>query len=101
MKNQILLSSRSEPRRGNALGNARSIICHRGGAWPGLLLVGCCAVLTWLAHPARVAVTEAWVHRCNNVVSNSIDQAYKVVSDAAGGVIITGFTEMRACSVRL
>jgi hypothetical protein len=48
-------------------------------------------VLTGLAHPARAAVTQAWVHRYSNVVSNSTDQAFKVVNDAAGDVIVTGF----------
>ena len=51
MKNQIHLSSRSEACRGSA----RFIICHRGGAWPGLLLDGCCAVLTGLAGPTQTA----------------------------------------------
>jgi len=43
--------------------------------------------------PARADVTEAWVHRYNNVVSNSVDQAVKVVRDGAGDIIVTGSTD--------
>src|SRR4029453_14167010 len=89
MKNQIHLSSRSEACRGNA----RSIIRRRGGARPVLLLVGYCAILNGLAQPARAAVTEVWVQRYNNVVSNSTDQAFAVVSDAVGAVIVTVSTD--------
>jgi uncharacterized delta-60 repeat protein len=35
-------------------------------------------------------VTEAWVHRYSNVVSNVSDSASKVVADAAGDIIVTG-----------
>src|SRR4029453_16786394 len=80
MKNQIHLSSRSEAR-------------HRGGVWPVLLLAGCCAALMGLANPARAAVTEVWVQRYNNVVSNSTDQAFAVGSDAAGDIIVAGSTD--------
>src|SRR5437762_10441519 len=87
MKNQIQPSSRSEARPGNA----RSIIRHRGGAWPGLLLAGCCAVLTGLAWPTRAAVSEAWVQRnTNNVASNSEEVTFKVGFDAAGDIIVAG-----------
>ena len=43
--------------------------------------------------PAHADVTESWVHRYSNVVSNSIDVAVKVVSDAAGDIIVTGNTD--------
>ena len=43
--------------------------------------------------PARAAVTEAWVQRYSNVVSNSTDDAFKVVRDAAGDIIVTGSTD--------
>jgi hypothetical protein len=89
MKNQTYLSSRSQARRVNA----PTIICRRSGAWPGLLLAACWALLIGLAHPARAAVTEAWVQRYNNVNSNSTDQAFAVVSDAAGDIIVVGSTE--------
>jgi uncharacterized delta-60 repeat protein len=42
---------------------------------------------------AQAAVAEAWVHRYSNVVSNSNDQAFKVVRDAAGDIIVTGTTD--------
>jgi len=45
------------------------------------------------APPARAAVTEAWVHRYSNVVSNSDDHAFKVVRDAAGDIIVAGTTD--------
>ena len=86
MKNQIHLSSRSKARRGNP----RSIIYPRRGTWLGLLLAGFYVVLTGFLHPTRAAVTEAWVQRYNNLVSNSTDRASKVVRDAAGDIILTG-----------
>src|SRR6266511_895261 len=52
------------------------------------------AALAFVAYPARAAVTEAWVQRYNhNVVSNSTDQAIKVVCDAAGDIIVAGNTD--------
>lgn len=53
------------------------------------------AALAFGRPPARAAVTEAWVHRYNNVVSNATDQAFKVVRDAAGDIIVTGTTDNR------
>src|SRR5437762_1079248 len=41
---------------------------------------------------AQAAVVEAWVQRYNPVVSNSYDEAVKVVRDAAGDIIVTGVT---------
>ena len=45
--------------------------------------------------PAQAAVTEAWVQRYNNnkLMGKADDQAVKVVRDAAGDVIVTGFTD--------
>src|SRR2546423_5984702 len=57
--------------------------------WAG---VGVLAVLAFGRLPAQAAVTEAWVHRYNGVVSNANDQAVKVVRDAAGDIIVTGTT---------
>ena len=51
------------------------------------------AALAFGLRPARAAVTEAWVHRYSNVVSNSNDLASKVVTDAAGDIIVTGTTD--------
>lgn len=64
-----------------------------GTTWSGLLLAWCCLVLTGLAQPVQSAVTEAWVHRSNIVVSNSTDWASKVVRDAVGDIIVVGSTE--------
>ena len=46
-----------------------------------------------LALPARAGVMEAWVHRYSNLTSNSYDEGFKVVRDAAGDVIVTGITD--------
>ena len=59
--------------------------CHRAA-------LGLLAALATIASPARAAVTEAWVHRYNNVVTNANDQAHRVVRDAAGDLIVTGNT---------
>jgi len=42
--------------------------------------------------PVRVQadVTEAWVQRYSNMVNNSVDRAFKVLSDPAGDIIVTG-----------
>jgi hypothetical protein len=50
-------------------------------------------LLIVVALPARAAVTEAWVQRYSNVVSNSVDRAFKVVSDTAGDIIVTGASD--------
>jgi outer membrane protein assembly factor BamB len=55
-----------------------------------LLLAGCCAVLTGFPHSAQAAVTEAWVRRYSNIVSNTTDRAVKAVRDATGNIIVTG-----------
>src|SRR5262245_44207260 len=43
--------------------------------------------------PARAAVSGAWVQRYNNPSDASTDRAFKVVSDAAGDIIVTGTTD--------
>jgi uncharacterized delta-60 repeat protein len=50
-------------------------------------------VLISAVQSARGAVTEAWVQRYNNVVSNSWDGAFVVAIDPAGDVIMAGFSE--------
>jgi len=55
-----------------------------------------CAALVVLAtlfaaQQAHAAVTEAWVQRYSNVLSNSANFA-KVVPDAAGNIIVAGTT---------
>jgi hypothetical protein len=47
-------------------------------------------ILALTAESKGAGVTEAWVQRSNIVVSNSQDQAYKVVHDGAGDFIVTG-----------
>jgi hypothetical protein len=49
---------------------------------------------------AQAAVTEAWVHRYNNVVSNSYDFAAKVVRDTAGDIIITGISDSKMVTLK-
>src|SRR5206468_3745745 len=66
------------------------LLARRAGLWAAL---GCTA-LAFVAPPARAAaVTEAWVHRYSNVVSNANDRAFKVVRDAAGDIIVAGYTD--------
>ena len=58
------------------------------------LRVGLCFAvwLVTMAEPAQAGVTEAWVHRYSNVVSNSTDVAVKIARGAAGDIIVTGNT---------
>ena len=53
------------------------------------------ATLAFGHSQAQAAVTEAWAHRYNHVVSNANDWASKVVRDAAGDIIVTGVTDGR------
>ena len=64
---------------------------HQAARWAARLAL---AALAFGPPPAQAqaAVTEAWVHRFSNVVSNSTDRAVKVVRDAAGDIIVTGTT---------
>ena len=55
--------------------------------------LGLLATLAFGPPPAQAAVSEAWVHRYSNVVSNSDGNSYgaiKVVRDAADDIIVTG-----------
>jgi len=67
----------------------RHLIFHHACLWTGLLAF---AMTAFGPRPAQAAVTEAWVHRFSNVVSNVTDEAVKVVRDAAGDIIVTGST---------
>jgi uncharacterized delta-60 repeat protein len=57
------------------------------------------AVLMALLTPAfgplstQAAVTEGWVHRYNNVVSNSWDWGAKMVRDPVGNAVVSGTSE--------
>jgi hypothetical protein len=58
----------------------------------GLIIPG---LFTFSAQPVHAEVAEAWVQRYSNIVSNSVDRAFKVLSDAAGDIIVTGITDNR------
>jgi len=46
--------------------------------------------LAFVSQFAHAGVIEAWVHRQGTVATNSGDEAWKAVFDAAGDVIVTG-----------
>ena len=52
-----------------------------------------CAALACVAQPTRAAVTELWVQRSSNLISNSQDRVACVARDAAGNIIVTGQTD--------
>jgi hypothetical protein len=55
-----------------------------------------CAWIFLIAAFCRVAesaVREAWVQRYSNAVSNSVDQAFKVLTDQAGDIIVAGTSD--------
>ena len=66
------------------------LVARRACLWTAL---GLLAALAFGAQSTRAAVVEGWVHRYSNVVSNSNDQAVKVVRVPAGDIIVTGFTQ--------
>src|SRR6266571_5018887 len=57
--------------------------------------LGLLTALAFVGQPVRAAVTEAWLHRYSNVLSNSTDQAFRVVRDAASDIIVVGSTDDR------
>jgi uncharacterized delta-60 repeat protein len=52
------------------------------------LMVLCGLILG--AADVRADVTEAWVNRYSNTISNSVDLAPRMVQDSAGDIIVTG-----------
>ncbi len=54
----------------------------------GLLGILLCS---WMVTQAQTA-TEAWVRRYNSRQAGSLDYAFKLVTDTAGDVIVTGYT---------
>ena len=54
------------------------------------------AALAFGTQPAQADVTEAWSRHYNHTVRKSDDIAYKVVTDAAGDIIVTGTTSSYA-----
>ena len=61
---------------------------RRACLWTGFLAF---ATIAFGPQPAEAAVTEAWVQHYGSE-AGSEDRAYKVVTDAAGNVIVIGFT---------
>ena len=55
------------------------------------------AALALVALPSPAAVIEAWVQRYNNLVTNghAQDVAFKVLCDAAGDIVVAGYTQNR------
>ena len=66
----------------------RQLSCRRAWLWTGFLAF---AMIAIGPPPAQAAVTEAWVRRYGSE-AGSEDYASKVVTDAAGNVIVAGTT---------
>ena len=73
----------------------RSLIFRRAWLWTGFLAF---ATIAFGSRSAQAAVTEAWVQRYSNLLSNAAAQAVKVVRDAAGDIIVTGSTGLPGTS---
>ena len=62
--------------------------------WRGWRWAAFCILAAWCLNvPLHAGVIEAWVQRYSMVVSNSNDSAGKVLADAAGDVLVAGYTE--------
>src|SRR5262245_23392318 len=61
---------------------------RRTWLWTGFLAF---AAIAFGPRPAQAAVTEAWVQHYGTEAASQ-DSAYKVVTDAAGNVIVVGST---------
>ncbi len=70
------------------IATTRQLSFRRACLWTGLLAS---ATIAFEPPPAQAAVTEAWVQRYGSE-AGSEDRAYKVVTDAAGNVIVAGAT---------
>ena len=68
----------------------RQLSFRRACPWTGFLAF---ATIAFEPQPSEAAVTEAWVQRYSNVVSNVTDRAVQVVRDAAGDIIVTGTSD--------
>ena len=73
----------------------RHLIFRRACLWTGFLAFATIAFGPW---PSQAALTEAWVQRYG-FEARSQDNAYKVVTDAAGNVIVAGSTGNQTGSV--
>ena len=70
------------------MSTTRHLSFRRAWLWTGFLAF---ATIAFGPPPAQAAVTEAWVQRYGSE-AGSEDNAYKVVADAAGNVIVAGTT---------
>ena len=62
------------------MATTRHLILRPACFWTGFLAF---AAIAFGPQPAQAAVTEAWVQRYSNILSNATDRAIKVVRDAA------------------
>src|SRR5262245_840891 len=72
--------------RARTITTTRQLMFRRAWLWTGFLAF---AAIAFGPPPAQAAVTEAWVQRYGSE-AGSEDRAYKVVTDAAGNVIVAG-----------
>ena len=77
------------------LATTRHLIFRRAWLWTGFLAF---ATIALGPQPAQAAVTEDWVQRYGSK-AGSEDIANKVVTDAAGNVIVAGSTGNQTGSV--
>src|SRR5688572_139507 len=66
---------------------------RRYGARCSFLLLVALVAVACLYELANGAVTQAWVRRYSNVVSNSQDVAAAVLRDPAGNIIVAAYTD--------
>ena len=71
------------------IATTRQLGFRRAWLWTGFLAF---AAIAFGPQPAQAAVTEAWVQRYGSEAGSS-DIAFKVVTDAAGNVIVAGYTD--------
>jgi hypothetical protein len=77
--------------KAQSMSTTRHLSFRRAWLWTGFLAF---ATIAPGLRPAQAAVTEAWVQRYGSESeAGSEDNAYKVVTDATGNVIVAGYTE--------
>ena len=74
------------PVHARTITTTRPVISRRAWLWAGFLAF---ITIAFGPRPAQAAITEAWVQGFGSE-TGSEDRAYKVVTDAAGNVIVTG-----------
>ena len=75
--------------RARTIATTRLLLFRRAWLWTGFLAF---ATIAFGPQPAQAAVTEAWVQRYGSE-AGSEDRAYKVLTDAAGNVIVAGSSQ--------